>query len=141
MTETGVSTTLPGLPIGASPEEVEVLLGREMTEREKAAAAKLLQRAWQILLREVPSLESRLPDNDRLAGEAADTLVDAVTRVVRNPEGWRQVGLDDFQGTRDTVLSAGVLQFTEDEISRLQPRVVYQQGVYSLRMSVPYWGD
>lgn len=139
--EPDMSNTLPALPAGATAEEVEILLGREMSEREKQSANKLLQRAWLILLREVPSLESRLVGDARLEAEAADTLVDAVTRVVRNPEGWRQVGIDDFQGMRDTVLSAGLLQFTPEEISRLQPRLVYQHGVYSLRMSVPYWGE
>ena len=141
MAEQDVSKALPDLPAGATPDEVEILLGREMSERERQSAGKLLQRAWQILLREVPSLEGRLPGDVRLEQEAADTLVDAVTRVVRNPEGWRQVGMDDFQGMRDTVLSAGLLQFTDDEISRLQPKMVYHHGVYSLHMSVPYWGD
>ena len=131
---------LPELPSNATAENVRKRLGREWeSTAEEDLACDLLDDAWSFLLDDVPTLEERLEVDPRLSGKAGKVLVAAVTRVVRNPEGWRQVGLDDFQGTRDTVLSAGLLQFTEEELARLQPRQNAVPGYYNLPLSVPYW--
>lgn len=133
---------LPNLPMNATAENVRKRLGRDWeSSAEELLAIDLLDDAWSYLLEDVPSLESRLDTDPRLSGRAGKVLVTAVTRVVRNPEGWRQVGLDDFQGTRDSVLSAGLLQFTDDELVRLQPRQGSLPGVYMMQLGVPYWGS
>lgn len=133
---------LPELPSNATAENVRKRLGREWeSTAEEDLACDLLDDAWSFLLDDVPTLEERLEVDPRLSGKAGKVLVAAVTRVVRNPEGWRQVGLDDFQGTRDSVLSAGLLQFTDDELARLQPKAGALPGAYSLAMGVPYWGQ
>lgn len=133
---------LPELPINATAENVRKRLGREWeSDDEEALAVDLLGDAWSYLLDDVPTLEERLEVDPRLSGKAGKVLVAAVTRVVRNPEGWRQVGLDDFQGTRDSVLSAGLLQFTADELARLQPKMGSLPGCYSMPLGIPYWGQ
>lgn len=134
---------VPVIPMNAQPQNVATALGRPLSEKEETLTEGLLEQAWMWLLEDVPTLEERIGAGveRRLETQAGLVLVAAVTRVVRNPEGWRQVGLDDFQGTRDSVLSAGVLQFLPDELSRLQPRTAALPGAYSLRMGVPYWSD
>lgn len=134
--------TAPTMPGNATAEAVKTKLRREWKHGEKDMVDALLSDAWSDLLEDVPTLEERLKveQEPRLAERVGRTLVAAVVRVARNPEGWRQVGLDDFQGTRDTILSAGLLQFTPDELARLQPRVAELPGFYSMQMGVPYWG-
>lgn len=133
---------LPNLPTNAIAGNVQKRLARDWeSDGEKDLAEALLNDAWVYLLEDVPTLEERLESDPRLSLRAGKVLVAAVTRVVRNPEGWRQVGLDDFQGTRDSVLSAGLLQFTPDELARLQPRQGALPGAYSLPMGIPYWGQ
>mgnify|MGYP007112204752 CR=1 FL=1 len=126
------------MPANATVAEVEKILG-PLDENRKANAQALLETAWVYLQADVPSLSTRTSLDPALSTLAGYVLRDSVVRVLRNPEGWRQVGLDDFQGTRDTVLSAGLLGFTEEELTRLQPRVSVG-GFYSLQMGVPYWG-
>lgn len=134
-------SAVPSLPVEASIDEVQEILGRQWkSDGEEAAARALLNQAWVKLLVAVPSLASRLETDPLLEALAAQTLVSAVVRVLRNPEGWRQIGLDDFQGTRDTVLSAGLLQFLPEELEDLQPKAALA-GAYTVRMGVPYWGS
>lgn len=131
---------MPEIPSNARAENVRRRLGRPwQSDDEESLTEDLLDDAWDYLLTDVPTIEDRLASEPRLAQQAGKVLVAAVTRVVRNPEGWRQVGLDDFQGTRDTVLSAGLLQFTPDELARLQPKQGSLAGVYMMPLSVPYW--
>ena len=126
------------MPANATIAEVEKILV-PLDENRKVNAQALLETAWVYLQADVPSLSTRTSLDPALATLAGYVLRDSVVRVLRNPEGWRQVGLDDFQGTRDTVLSAGLLGFTEEELTRLQPRESVG-GFYSLQMGVPYWG-
>lgn len=132
----------PMRPVGATPSAVHQRLARDWeSDGEILLVESLLDEAWSYLLGDVPTLEDRLESEPRLGALASHVLVSAVTRVMRNPEGWRQVGIDDFQGTRDTVLSAGLLQFTEEELARLQPRQYGVPGYFNMPLSVPYWGQ
>lgn len=133
---------LPDSPDNATAEAVRVLLGRPWrSDAERQMVEALLADAWGNLLDDVPSLESRMQGRpSRLLATAGRVLVAAVTRVAHNPEGWRQVGLDDFQGTRDSILSAGLLTFTDQELARLHPRQALPPA-YTVGMGVPYWGE
>lgn len=62
----------------------------------------------------------------------------AAERAARNPDGWRQFGIDNGQGTRDTALSDGQVKIRDDEWDLIyMPVAVPIQGAYSVRLGTP----
>ncbi|VDG77347.1 Uncharacterised protein [Actinobaculum suis] len=114
-------------------------LGKDLTPTQRRQVPVWIERATALLRRRVPTLKARAERDPELAGLARSTIAAAVVRTLRNPEGWRSVGLDDFQGVRDSVLSAGEIGFTDSEIAALQP-IEYIAPSYSVPLGVPYWG-
>lgn len=96
---------------------------RPLTAAENLVVVTLLQRAGLILQAAVPSLTRRVADGS-LSTELVVVIEAAmVTRVLRNPEGKRQVttSIDDYthSWTLDSALSTGGLYATEGELASL----------------------
>lgn len=97
----------------------------ETTElREKSAATQWLDDAFGIVCEEIPGVVGRmaLPASEpaHLSVErVARVVVEAVKRVLRNPDARRQLGEDTYQETIDAAVSSGQLYITEAERGRL----------------------
>ncbi|MFC5676067.1 hypothetical protein [Aeromicrobium endophyticum] len=100
---------------------------RALTSEEAAVVPTWLKDAEADLASKVVALRERFEaadDESDFRQLATATVCAAVIRVLRNPDGWRQFALDDGSFTRDQVISSGLLQFQDDEVTRLQPIVV-----------------
>ncbi len=99
---------------------------RALTPAEEAVVPNWLELCEAELASKVTGLRERFDAASGQAGADFQTLVIGtiiapVIRVLRNPEGWRSVQLDDGGFTRDKALSSGLLKFEDFEINRLQP--------------------
>lgn len=98
----------------------------------------LVAKAGRIIVNQVPNLTARLASGKVTLDDIQDVIEAMVVRLVRNPSGYRQIGIDDFQATIDTTLSAGGLYLSEDERKRLDgPRKSRKIG--SARLALPDW--
>lgn len=78
-------------------------------------------------------------DNGTLDVELVrDVIVDMVLRIVKNPNAYRSVSIDDFQATIDQAVSAGALYPTADELALLAGARARATG-RSMRMHLPRW--
>ncbi|EFQ84717.1 hypothetical protein HMPREF0063_10058 [Aeromicrobium marinum DSM 15272] len=109
---------------------------RSLTVEETTVASRLLRVAEADLASKVVALRERFTAaqaalvEDPADETAADfvelataTVCAPVIRVLRNPDGIRQLSIDDGSYTRDQALSSGILRFEPDEVNRLQPSV------------------
>lgn len=97
------------MPAFANVEEVEARAGRDLTDAEQALAQALLEDATALIELEVGDFPDAVPP-----------IVVAVTcamvlRVVRNPEGVRQEGIEDAQRIRSEVAASGQLELLPGE--------------------------
>ncbi len=92
---------------------------RALTEGEKTIATALLVDAWEELLARVHDLEARMADGRVTEGLVRRVVAAMVIRVLRNPEAIRQWQVDDASFTRDTLVSAGLLYASADEVGLL----------------------
>ncbi len=94
---------------------------RPLTDAEAVVAATRIGAASRLLRRLVPSVDDRVDSGDLDADLVSDVVAEAVIRVMKNPDGIRQVSYDDYSETRDREVSAGLLQFLDSELALLQP--------------------
>lgn len=111
-------------PNPAALADVEGTIERPLTDPEKAAVPKWLDRAWTILQGKVPGLVGRmaLPAEQPMALDpdlVIDVLAAMVERKVRNPDGLRSFTVDDVVHTVDAALSSGQIYPTPDELASL----------------------
>lgn len=96
---------------------------RPLTVAEETTVQSWLDNAWTYLQIDSPGLVGRIDSGAVPLELVIATLVDAVIRKGRNPDGHRQgsVAVDDASRswTVDSSRSAGDLYFTETELSRL----------------------
>jgi len=116
---------------------------RSLTTDETRVLPAWLDTAWRILKnpnRGVPGLEARLEleatDPASLeTDDVIDVLVSMVIRKLRNPDGLRSWGGDDYQQVVDQELSAGKIYLTDDErLSLMPPAPPVSSGVFSLQL-------
>lgn len=121
----------------ATVSDVAAELGRPTpTDTDTLAQwGRWLARAESAILARIPDLTDRIVAGTVDITTVADVEASAVARVVRNPEGLRQVSktIDDgtVSKTRDTVLSDGQLRITSEEWARLIP----PSTIFSIRGS------
>jgi hypothetical protein len=101
----------------ATIEDIEARW-RPLTQSEAVNADAWLNDAAVLIRRRVPNITDRLEDDD-YAQTVTSINAAMVLRVLRNPEGLRQVSVGDASYTRDQALSAGALYLTKDEADQL----------------------
>lgn len=95
----------------------------------------LIAKAGREIARKVPNLAARLAAGRVTETDVRDVIEAMVVRVVRNPSGYRQIGIDDFQATVDSALSTGALRLTDDEhLALAGPRKTRRFGTARLYM-------
>lgn len=103
----------------ANVTDVQVSLGRLLTEDEQTQAEGLLDRVETRIRVRIPTLAERLEDEPDLLDLLIEVEADAVARVLRNPSGLLTEQDGDYAYTRDRSLASGRLSLTDEEWSRL----------------------
>lgn len=98
---------------------------------------RLIEKAARLIDDKVPNLSRRLETGKLRESTLKDVLEDMVVRVVKNPGGYRQIGIDDFQATIDRALSSGALRLDRAEKRRLAGRGTSSFG--TIRTPIPHW--
>lgn len=94
---------------------------RPLSDRQTTTAMVLLDRISAVMRRDVPSLSERVASDPDTAIIARGVAVDAVLRVLRNPEGKVQESLDDYAYRRSDAVADGLLYLTDAELALLSP--------------------
>lgn len=97
---------------------------------------KLIGKAEMLLPQ--PCVANRIASGALAAETVKSVIEDMVVRVTKNPKGYRQRSIDDFQVTIDTALSSGALYLDDSERLRLCPPSRAGR-VGSIRLSLPSW--
>lgn len=105
---------------------------RPLTPAESTTAWALLEDAWAVLTVRAPALESRLVAETVSMGAVVQVVTAMVLRVLRNPDGKRQVSIDDYSYTIDQARSTGGLYVSDSELELLGSRV---GGAFSIMPS------
>lgn len=113
---------------------------RPLSPAEALVADALLADAWADVTTQVPSVPDRVEANPNFRRVVVSILVAMVLRVLKNPDGIRQMSIDDYQVTIDSTRSSGSLYLADDERRRLLEVVQALPGIYSVPLGVPYWG-
>lgn len=110
--------------ISVSTRDVEQVF-RPLTDQEKVVAEGLLEQAARKLWARVPQLGLLIADDKRKQALAADAVVNAVKRVLMNPNAARQI--QSTQGpfqesmTIDNAVSTGLLYIDPQDLVGLIP--------------------
>ena len=104
----------------AGVSDVQVSLGRPLTEDEESQADALLDRVERRIYARISDLDDRLAAEVNLTDLLVEIEADAVARKIDNPRGVLQEQDGDYMYTLDrSVLKSGGLALTDDEWGRL----------------------
>lgn len=103
------------------------------------AISRVISKAQARLKDRFPNLDERIAAGHPSADTVTGVIEDMVLRVLRNPNGYRSVAIDDYNRTIDSALSAGRLYLSEDEAALLAPPRRRLGHVRSVRASAPRW--
>ena len=108
---------------------------RPLSATETVVASALLDDAWSLINRRIPTLTASLDDNRIPLSELVRVECAMVLRVLRNPDGLVQENVDDYMLRRSTAAESGELRLTVDE----QEALTYQSGTSarSVRIQAP----
>lgn len=95
----------------------------------------LIDKAEERLLAAVRSIPRRVATGALEPTLVRGVIEDMVLRVIKNPRALRTLGIDDFQATIDTAVSAGMLYVTADERDLLSPPAAAAVG--NIRVGLP----
>jgi len=102
-----------------------------------AQIQKLIDKAASRLDELAPSVRRRVTAGTLELVVVQGVVEDMVLRVIRNPNAYRSLGLDDFQTTIDNSTTTGLLYVSASELTLLRPRSRSKFG--SMRVGVPRW--
>lgn len=94
---------------------------RTLSTIESTAAPVWLDDAYNKLITQLPSVETRLDAGSSVTfiNLVVATVCAMVMRVFNNPDGLLEEGVDDYTSRRDSTTSSGVLYATDDELALL----------------------
>lgn len=119
----------------ATPQDVEVRLGRGLDETESASVSQRLEDAELLIRSRVPDLDTRVAEGRILATAVVLVESEMVLRLIRNPDGYTQETDGNYSYTISAEVSSGKLSVLGSEWSLLGIR----GGVYSIApyVSIP----
>jgi hypothetical protein len=125
------------VPYATLSDVADLYLPELMTAEERVKAVWLLDKASALVKQQVARVDERLADLTLSADAVAAVVTAMVVRVLRNPDGRRQVSqrIDDYENswTVDQALSSGALYLSETEFASIAPRRA-SRTVRSLRL-------
>lgn len=101
---------------------------RSLSTAEQVNAEAFLDDAWWMLTARRPSLEADMTAGTVSTGNVTRVITAMVLRVLRNPDGKLSESIDDYQYTRDRLVSSGALYVTADELADVTPGGRRQTG-------------
>ncbi|MFF4021468.1 Gp19/Gp15/Gp42 family protein [Nocardia elegans] len=116
----------------AQTSDVQTRLGRALTPDETTLVAIRLADVERMILRRVPDLAAKIEAGTVDTADVVQVEADAVTRVVRNPEGIQSETDGNYTYMRGRESSSGRLEVTRDEWQTLGVRFGMTQLVPSL---------
>lgn len=105
---------------------------RPLSDAEGVTATVLLGRVSALIRLRHPDMDARVAADPDYATVVAGISVDAVLRVLRNPDGKVQESIDDYTYRRADAVSDGVLYVTDAEWALLTPGSV-SNGAFTIR--------
>lgn len=116
---------------------------RPMTDAEKTIANRLLERAAAMLPAQSPGLLDRLTAGTTPVEAVEQVLIDAVLRILRNPEGWKKgtrsvVGEYTESWEWDEAAAARTLHFTDDELRNVAGPAPRRRRAYTINTTPRY---
>lgn len=106
---------------------------RSLDSAEQNMAQALLDDAWAVLTMTVPDLEDRMAAGTVSLDGVVFVVSAMALRVLRNPDGYKRMSVDDTTLERDSSLSAGALYVSPDEVALLTGRASSsRRGAFSI---------
>lgn len=112
----------------ATPQDVEVRLGRTLEEAEAASVAQRLEDAELLIRTRITDLDSKVAAGTILADAVVLVECEMVLRLIRNPEGYTQESDGNYSYSINAEVSSGKLSILGNEWSLLGIR----GGVYTI---------
>lgn len=106
---------------------------RPLTAQETVNANAFLGDAWSLLLTRRPTLETDMAAGTVTTASVIRVISAMVLRVLRNPDGKKSEGLDDYTFTRDDRMASGLLHVTPEELADVTPG---RRGPRSVRLVI-----
>lgn len=98
----------------AATSDVSAVFG-DLSALQSTQVASWLARLSAMVRLKLPTIDTRIIASPDLGVLARGVLVDAVLRVLRNPDGKVQESIDDYSYRRADAVADGSLYLTEDE--------------------------
>ena len=106
------------MPFATADEVRELIPKSELTDEERVFVTRRIDRAERLVRRRIADLDQQILDGKLEEQTVADVIIEAVLRVVRNPEGY----LQETDGNYSYILSqenSGKLFITDEEWEEL----------------------
>ena len=113
------------------PQDVSDVIKGGIPAEDLPWVANLIARATRLLVNLRPGLPALVDSGAVVAAFVADVIVDAVARVVRNPEGYYREQEGEYGYSKSVASSSGQLEFLPSELAPLTPG---NNGVQSVRL-------
>lgn len=92
-----------------------------LTAQQTTNANAYLTDAWELLLSRRPNLEADMTAGTVRTGNVRRVVAAIVIRILKNPDGKKSEGVDDYQYTRHELLASGLLHVMPDELADITP--------------------
>ena len=130
------------LAIYAYPSDIrDAALGVIIPPDADVALERLIAKATERIRNAVPGVDTRVSTGALSADTVRGVIEDMVLRVARNPNGYRQVSLDDYVRMLDKAISSGKLYLADDERDLLMTKSASPSTrpsrIGSMRLAVP----
>lgn len=99
----------------ATPADVAVRWGRELTVEETASVSVRLEDVERMIRRRIPDLDAKITSGVINVEDVVQVESDSVLRLARNPEGYQSETDGDYTYTLNKDLTTGTLGITDDE--------------------------
>lgn len=99
----------------ATVDDVQARLGRPLTDEEKALAATLLDDVEARIRARIPDLDERVAADENYEALVVQVEANAVLRVLRNPEGYRQETEGNYSYSLSAAVASGHLFVMDSE--------------------------
>ncbi|MEU1526931.1 Gp19/Gp15/Gp42 family protein [Nocardia rhamnosiphila] len=122
------------MPTYAEPTDVAARLGRELSPDETTLVTTRLDDAERMIRRRIPDLSEQITAGSIDVEDVKQVEAEAVLRVVRNPEGYRQETDGNYSYMLSAESASGVLDIKPNEWALLGIRT---GGMFFIDPSVP----
>lgn len=99
----------------ATADDVAELLGRELTESETTIVNRRLEHVEDLIITRIPDIAEQIADTPRIGRLLTMVEVDAILRLIRNPEGYTQETDGNYSYSIDGRVASGRISILPEE--------------------------